>query len=50
MAGHIGADHGRVVAAALGQFAVAVALAGLGALGLGMAQQHQTAHGGNVAF
>jgi hypothetical protein len=25
-------------------------LAGLGALGLGMAQQHQTAHDGNVAF
>jgi hypothetical protein len=50
MASHVGADRGRVVSAALGQFAVAVALAGLGALGFGMAQQHQTAHGGNVAF
>src|SRR5580704_16882282 len=50
MAGHIGSDHGGVVAAALDQFAVAVALAGFGALGLGMAQQQQTAHGGNVAF
>src|ERR1700685_3498042 len=44
MAAHIGADHGGVVAAALGQFAVAVALAGLGPLGFCMAQQDQTAH------
>ena len=34
----------RVGAAALGEFAVAVAFAGLGAFGLGVAQQHQTAH------
>src|SRR5215813_12966826 len=30
-------------------FAIAITLAGLGALGLGVAEQHQTAHGGTVA-
>ena len=50
MVSHVGADEGRVGLAALGEFAVAVALAPFGAFGLGMAQQHQTAHGGNVAF
>ena len=35
--GHIGADHRRVGAAAFHKFAVAVALARLGALGFGMA-------------
>src|ERR1051326_8922959 len=50
VAHHIGADERRVGAAALGQLAVAVALAGFGTFGLGMAQQHQAAHGGNVAF
>ena len=47
---HINPDGLRVGAAALGELAVAVALAGFGALGLGMTQQHQTAHRGNVAF
>jgi putative exporter of polyketide antibiotics len=50
VAGHVGADQRRVGAAALGELAVAIALAGLGAFGLGVAQQHQTAHGDNVAF
>jgi hypothetical protein len=49
VAGHVGADQRRVGAAALGELAVAVALAGLGALCLGMAQQQQSTHGGNVA-
>ena len=47
---HVGADEGRIVAAAFGELAVAVALAGLGPFGLGVAEQHKTAHCGNVAF
>jgi hypothetical protein len=50
MVGHIGADDRRVAAAAFGQFAVAIALAGLGALGFGVAKQHETAHGRTVTF
>jgi hypothetical protein len=46
----IGADRGCIGSATLGELAVAVAAARFGALGLGMAQQHQTAHRGNVAF
>ena len=47
---HIGADDRRFGAAAFHQPAVAIALARRGALGFGMAKQHQTAHRSNVAF
>jgi hypothetical protein len=47
---HISADHRRVGAAAFHELAVAVALARRGTLGFGMAEQHQSAHRGNVAF
>src|ERR1051326_431850 len=43
VAHHIGADERRVGAAALGQLAVAVALAGFGALGLGRSEEHTSA-------
>jgi len=47
--GHVSAERRRIGAAAFYQFAIAIALAGLGALGLGVAEQHQTAHGCTVA-
>ena len=47
---HIGAYDRGVAAAALGELAVAVALTGLGAFGLGVAQQHKTAHSGKCRF
>ena len=46
---HVGADNRGIGAAAFHQLAVAVALAGVGPLGLGVAQQHQAAHRVNVA-
>ena len=48
--GQVSADDRRVGAPPRRELAIAVALAGLGALGLGMAQQQQTTHRGNVAF
>jgi hypothetical protein len=50
VAGHVGADKRRVLAAALGQPAIAVALAGFGAFRLGVTQQQQSAHGDNVVI
>ena len=50
MVSHVGADEGRVGLAAPSELAVAITFAPLGALGFGMTQQHQSAHGGNVAF
>ena len=47
---HISADRRSVGATAFHQLAVAVALARRGALGFGVAEQHQSAHRGNVAF
>jgi hypothetical protein len=47
---HKSSDRSRVGAAALHKLAVAVALARPGTLGLGVAQQHETTHNGNVAF
>jgi hypothetical protein len=47
---HVSAKDRRILAPAFHQFAIAVALAGLSALGLGMAKQHKAAHGRTVAF
>jgi hypothetical protein len=48
--GHVSTEHRGVGPAALYKFAVMIALTGRGALGLGMAKQHEAAHCGNVAF
>ena len=47
---HMGPDRGRIGAAAFHELAGAIPFAGPGALGLGVAEQHQTAHRPNVAF
>ncbi len=47
---HISAENGHIGAAAFGELALAIGLAGFGTLGLGVTQQHEAAHGGNVAF
>src|ERR1700722_15369503 len=47
---HVGANKGGVVAPSLGELAVAVSLTRLDPFGLGVAQQHKTAHSGKCRF